>query len=151
MDRPVIHSPLFLSVSIQYHIDMEQLAAALKKISSDIADNILHEDGILEIRLREGVEIDGLNVMDNIKAARALTGGKKHPVLIDARVTFTVTQKARELSARNSKERVAKAVLINSLAGRLIGNFYINFHKPATPTRLFTSREEAIEWLKKFM
>lgn len=116
-----------------------------------MADNILHDNGILEVIIKEDTEIDGANVMENIEATRLLTGVKKRVVLIDARVNFSITKEAREVLARNSKELLAKAAVINSLAGRLMGNFYINFHKPSTPTRLFTSREEAIEWLKKFM
>jgi hypothetical protein len=129
---------------------MEQLTIEVRTTHSSMAENILHDNGILEVKIKEGAEIDAAQVHSNIEAIKEITDDR-HPVLVDARVIFTITQEARELAAENSKNRLAKAVLINSLATRLIGNFYINFHKPSIPTKIFTSREDAIEWLTKFL
>ena len=42
---------------------------------------------------------------------------------------------------------IAQAVLVNSLATRIAGNFYIRFNKPPKPTRIFTNPEDAKSWL----
>ena len=34
---------------------------------------------------------------------------------------------------------------------RAIGNFFLGLNKPLMPTRLFTSEEEALAWLKTFV
>lgn len=121
-------------------------------ISTRIADNILHNNGIIEVRLKEGAEIDTEGIKEILGATRKLAGKRKYPVLIDARVEFYTSHEARELSAQHgSLYKLAEAALVNSLAGRLIGNFYINFNKPTVPAKVFTSREEAITWLKEFL
>ncbi|HOZ86247.1 MAG TPA: hypothetical protein PL029_00755 [Bacteroidia bacterium] len=45
----------------------------------------------------------------------------------------------------------ADAFLINSTAMQLIANFYLRINKPRRPTKMFTSEEQAIKWLKTFL
>ena len=45
------------------------------------------------------------------------------------------------------KKLIAQAVLVNSLATRIAGNFYIRFNKPTKPTKIFTNAEDAKSWL----
>jgi hypothetical protein len=33
----------------------------------------------------------------------------------------------------------------------MIGNFFLALHRPADPTRLFTSESEALDWLRQFV
>jgi hypothetical protein len=46
---------------------------------------------------------------------------------------------------------VADAFVIDSLAQRILGNFYLKFNKPQFPTRFFNSKEEALIWLEAFV
>jgi hypothetical protein len=46
---------------------------------------------------------------------------------------------------------VASAFVLNSLATRLTGNFFIRFHKPVNPTRLFNDEKKAFDWLRAQM
>lgn len=39
------------------------------------------------------------------------------------------------------------AIVIHSLAQKLIANFYMKVVKPYTPTRFFTAKEDAEKWL----
>lgn len=125
-------------------------AIIIKSVSTSIANNLLRDDGILVVQIREGVEIDIEGVKENFEATLKITN-TECLALIDARCIFTSTQEARDYTAINASQyRIAKAVLINSLANRIVGNFYINFSKPVVPTRLFTSYHEAIKWLNSF-
>ena len=45
---------------------------------------------------------------------------------------------------------LADAIAYDSLAHKLIGNFYIKHNKPSVPTKIFPTKEEAIAWLKTF-
>jgi len=45
----------------------------------------------------------------------------------------------------------ADAFIINSTAMKLIANFYLSINKPQRPTRMFTTEEDAIKWLKTFL
>ena len=42
------------------------------------------------------------------------------------------------------------AVLVDSLATKMLVNFFVRVNKPPTPSRLFTDDAKAIEWLKDF-
>lgn len=44
---------------------------------------------------------------------------------------------------------LAVALVSESLAGKLMANFFIKFNRPEAPTRFFNSEEEAIIWLLK--
>jgi hypothetical protein len=132
---------------------MKEQSQLICKVSTRMADNILRDDGILEIKLKNGIEIEVDVIRENYLATQALVKGRRCPVLVDARVEeLYMSSEARELSASQSPgTRVAEAVLVNTLAIRLMGNFYINFNKPTVPTKLFTSEEDAIAWLKTFI
>ncbi|MFN6946166.1 MAG: hypothetical protein ACK4ND_14545 [Cytophagaceae bacterium] len=60
----------------------------------------------------------------------------------DARVFFSEPSSCKSL-------KVA-ALVINSAVQKMIGNFIIKIHKPPVPTKLFTCKEEAMQWLGEF-
>ncbi|MBL4710589.1 MAG: hypothetical protein JKY48_19350 [Flavobacteriales bacterium] len=39
-------------------------------------------------------------------------------------------------------------ILLNNLPIRLIARFYIQFHKPIYPTKIYATKEEAFKWFK---
>lgn len=49
-----------------------------------------------------------------------------------------------------TKHCSAIAMLTEHIAARLVANFFIMVIKPAVPTRMFNSEEEAIKWLRGF-
>ena len=100
----------------------------------------------------EGAEIELENAIENYEAAQSLTGPTKHLLLVDANSNVYISKEARAYSAElKANSPIAMAVVVSSTANRLIGNFYINFNKPKVPTKLFSSDEKAIEWLKGFL
>lgn len=109
---------------------------------------------IVFMRILDGAEIELENAFQNQEAVRQLTNGEKHLLVVDARsVDVYVSKEARAFSAafKENDPCIAKAFVINSTANRLIGNFYINFNKPKVPTKLFSTEEKAVEWLKSFL
>jgi len=77
--------------------------------------------------------------------------GKKRPHLITATKFVIMEKEAMEfISTEANKFGIADAFVIRSLPQKIIGNFYLKFHKPKIPTKLFTSKEKAITWLKTF-
>lgn len=45
----------------------------------------------------------------------------------------------------------ADALVMKSLALKIIGNFYLKINKPSRPTRTFFDEEAAVKWLKEFV
>jgi hypothetical protein len=44
----------------------------------------------------------------------------------------------------------ASAILVSSPMLKMMANFFILVNKPKNPTRMFTSKESAVEWLANF-
>ncbi len=59
------------------------------------------------------------------------------------------TKEARDFLAKKGSELlIACAILTTSTIESLIGNVYLTFSEPTIPTKLFTSKGEAIKWLE---
>jgi hypothetical protein len=85
-----------------------------------------------------------------LAAIDQVSNGKLHPMLVDLRNIKTMERAAREELAA-VKGVTSVAILIDSALSRMIGNILLNFSKPVTPMRLFTSVTEANQWLKGFL
>jgi len=125
---------------------MKTIQTKAATLSYDPNERLLH------MTILEGAEIELENAIENYEAAVVLTGDTKHLLLVDAHATVYVSKEARAYSAElKPNSPIAMAVIVSSTANRLIGNFYINFNKPKVPSRIFSSEEKAIEWLKGFL
>jgi hypothetical protein len=78
-----------------------------------------------------------------------LTEGAMHCAFIKALGNIDISSDARKYGSNPEIQQnlIAQAVLVNSLATRIAGNFYIRFNKPPKPTRIFTNPEDAKSWL----
>lgn len=41
------------------------------------------------------------------------------------------------------------AIVISNFAQKLIADFYLKFNKPTMPTKIFKSKEKALEWIRE--
>lgn len=80
-------------------------------------------------------------------------GDKFYPFLINIKTVKHVTKEAREyLASKDGCEKVsASAILINSAIASMVGNFFIKINKPLVPTKLFTDKTLAIQWLSNYV
>ena len=89
------------------------------------------------------------DIIAHRRIAHEFTNGRPHGVLAIAGERTNATEEARRYAAANVPEgRIAEAIIIGSLPVRIMGNFYLKFHKPEVPTRMFDDREEALKWLR---
>jgi hypothetical protein len=107
---------------------------------------------ILRMKILEDASIEVENAIQNYEAASSLTNGEKHLLLVDAQANVYISKETRIYSAQTKPNSpLAMALIVNSTANRLIGNFYINFNKPKVPTKLFPNEEKALRWLEEFL
>ncbi|MBA2613222.1 MAG: hypothetical protein H0U95_14730 [Bacteroidetes bacterium] len=111
----------------------------------------LWDDGIIFIKLDDNSEI---NLKDSIEHHAFLKtkfdGKNKIRVLTESGRYTTITKEAREFSTQPEINlmTLASAVVIKSLAHRIVINFIISFtRKQNIKMRIFDNKEEAIEWL----
>jgi hypothetical protein len=122
----------------------------MKKITTRTAELTELEDNLFLCRLFDNTEIDEKDSQENFEAAISISGGKPYAMLVDARVHITLTKQAMEHSAQPviKANEIASAILVDSLANRILGNFKIRFTKSANTMRLFTDEETALRWLR---
>lgn len=106
---------------------------------------------LLEVDPNESVEI--IHVQQIAEAIKELGAGKKYPLLILAGPNTLPSAETRVYmaSAESDPYASAEAYVISSFSQKLAGNLYLNFNKPFRPTRIFTDKEKAIEWLEGFL
>ncbi|MBR9833253.1 hypothetical protein GYB57_14000 [bacterium] len=108
---------------------------------------------LLEVEYQANFLVDrneALLVMEHSRQFR--NGSNKYTMITATQDYFNMTPEARSTFAAEMKTgfKLQKmAILVNSLAYRIMANFFIRFDKPPVPTKLFNSRKEAIDWLLK--
>lgn len=80
-------------------------------------------------------------------------GGDRLPVLVlCGEYTTSDVSFLKQLSRNgNDPYSSADAFVIQSIAQKLVANFYIKMVRPERPTKFFTSRQDAMKWLGQFM
>lgn len=110
---------------------------------------------LLEPNLVENFVLDYsyIEVEDIMEAKRInqdLANGQPYVALLTFGKMTEVSQKAREqIASKEHKQNVAaKAILVDNIGHRLLGNFYLSVNKPYIRTKLFTDRGAALKWLR---
>ncbi|MDX5417985.1 MAG: hypothetical protein LPK09_02130 [Hymenobacteraceae bacterium] len=109
------------------------------------------EKGILYCIYDEIEEMDIAIAEVCVRDRLAYVGNYTYPSLFDITKVKQSTKEARDYMANEGNAGVAaSAILVSSPMVKMAANFYIKVNKPKNPTRMFTDRNEAVEWLKQF-
>ncbi len=112
-----------------------------------------HDNGIIELNWHPVLqEITKSNLIKVKSCIGELGNGNKVPVLVATCDFLSITGEARAYSASDEGQEytLANAVLIDNMAKSMAFNIYLKLNRPQTPTRAFSEREKAIEWLLSF-
>ena len=110
------------------------------------------DDGMIHIKVLAHAKMSLADAKEGNRLAWDLSDGKRRPRFCDYTEIHSQDAECRAYyaSQETSKTCLACAILIGSPVSRVIGNFYLGLNRPSTPTRLFTSKPQAIEWLRGF-
>jgi hypothetical protein len=125
----------------------------IKQVNFEISSVALRSDGVMVARIKANEEIDVKHVIEIVNAMEQMGAGRKFPLLIIVGEYTLPSAEARNYiaTAESDPFASAEAYVIQSLSQKLVGNVYLSLNKPARPTKLFTSEEKAVEWLKTFL
>jgi hypothetical protein len=128
------------------------IAKTKEVVRTKMAELWLDEKGILHIINQDGAKPDLDEAKAHIEATKKF-GSQKRPILVDITRVKSVSKEAREFySGPKGAERTnGLAMIINSPVAKVIGNFLIGINKPIYPIKLFSSEDEAIDWLQQFL
>jgi len=121
------------------------------KLSKSIVSIL--DNQIIQIHLKSNQEIELPDALEIFAAMGELSEGKKFPVFIDAGDFVSIDEEVRSFSANKVANiyTLADAIAVDSLAQKLLANFYIKNDQPAVPSKVFTNKHEALQWLKTFI
>jgi hypothetical protein len=125
----------------------------METIDCKTATLSLVDDNMLLVTMKEGAEVDLDAATENHEVAIRLTKGNKYICLVDARKYTTITDEARKYAMRPDMYThvIAQAVVITSLATRLLANFLMPFtqRNRVVEMRLFNDYDLAYNWLQE--
>ena len=125
---------------------MSKIIDTPKATITQLDDNIIYLSfkPDVDFKLEDAIEVNNL-IVD-------LSGNKPFLSLVDVSGRYgNITNEARNHFAKDPKTkeiRVAEALIIDNLPMRLLARFYQKVNKPSNPIKIFSTKAEAIEWLK---
>lgn len=112
------------------------------------------DNGIIFIKIDDNSEISLQDSKNQYAFLLSKFDGKnKHKVLVEPGRYTTISKEAREFSTLpdSNEMTIATAVMVKSLAHRIVINFIINFIRQQNmKMRMFDDKNKAIQWLLSF-
>lgn len=124
-----------------------------KKISTPQSEVWMSEKGILYLRMKDYGEVDLEEATLCFKIYKEMGIGPENKVvqMIIATGTASITPEARKYAAEHGRNFfLASAVISESLAVRLVVNFFNTFYRHPVPLKMFETEEKALAWLNTF-
>jgi len=117
--------------------------------AESIFETTLDPRGFILSRVAPLAEIDLEDARENTRMVREISGDQVYPILVDIRKIRSISKEARDHFAMRDRKPgvIAIAMLVSSPLSRIIGNFFLGLNQPAVPTRMFTDRDMAEQWI----
>jgi len=88
-------------------------------------------------------------LLENAETVKGLVRGRKFYLLIVTEETAIYTKEAREYIHTDTEQlKKGEAIVVRSLAHRILGTFYARTRRKHHPIRLFPTVWEALEWIE---
>jgi len=106
---------------------------------------------LIEVVFNGATEIGKNEVIDLVNTSLSFNNGTNKRALITATKLFiNMSPEARAQFSkmlRPAFKTEKMAIYVNNMGYKLIANFFISVNKPSIPTKMFSNRDKAIEWL----
>lgn len=124
----------------------------MEVVETRTARIFVDENNILHLLLYKKAVVDYEDALDNFLVIKTLTKGEPCLKLIDIRNHVKIEEKAKKFIDKKDVQgkTIARAILINSNVIRITFNFFIKYNSNQIPTKFFSHKKEAVEWLKSF-
>ncbi|MDF1672615.1 MAG: hypothetical protein P1U41_03875 [Vicingaceae bacterium] len=111
----------------------------------------LRKDGIITLEPKMGETIQTLESMKiDFEIFKEWTQNEKYNFLVDSRRLQKFDSELRVFAQENSPIFFKKyAVIITSGTSSFLANMFMHLTKPQIPTKLFTNKTDAINWLNE--
>ena len=126
-------------------------ARVLHKNTVDGMELTIYDNGIHHVLIPSMKRVD-MGSINQIKDLMSDIGGKYYNIF-EFDSFSDVDPEVREWAASDTENlhTHTDAMVIRSLGQKIIADFYLQFNRPAKPTRIFYSLEKALQWTFKQM
>ena len=108
----------------------------------------IDDEGFVRLLWPVGARITGPSAREAFDEVNRICAGTRRPMLVDMATTKSVAREARAVFGRPcAASRIA--LLGKSPVDRVIANFTLGVSEVPCPTRFFTDREKAMEFLRE--
>jgi len=111
----------------------------------------ISEIDLFEVEYQGNCIVDRKEALQIIRANRDFNNSSNRLAMATStKDFFNMTPEARATFSEQMKLEVGfqkMALVANSLAYKILANFFIRFNRPVVPTKVFNSRKKAIAWL----
>lgn len=113
----------------------------------------LYTDGICYTIVKPNVIIEIEDAKANSAAVKEVSAGAVYPLLVNLKAIHSISKDARDHFSMQNRTSGVKAIgmLIKSTGSSIIGIFFLGLNKPTVPTKLFTDKNKALQWLQQFV
>lgn len=132
---------------------MNEDPSIIREIDLDASVVSLRNDGIIQIFMKPNRTMNLTDGKQIVEALSEIGGGKKFPLLFIAGNFTLANNEARQYAASKEANEytIASVFVVNNIAQKMMGQAYLAFNHPITPTRIVTNEEDGITWLKTFL
>jgi len=121
----------------------------------DRASNIeFWDNGIIFIKLKDNIQVELEDAQKQYLFLKSKYNNiNKHIILVETGLDTSISKEAREFASKPESNEMtsATAVIVKSLAHRIIINFIINLtHQQTMKMKMFDDKQKAINWLLTF-
>lgn len=120
-----------------------------KKTELENVEISMCSDGIIRVMFKKKAEINSEVFKEIFGKYNEMVNGKKYPFIYFAEDgSVTVTSDGRDYAKKEeySFPKLCNAVIVRSLAHKLLASFYFKINKPVFPFKVFSSMAEAEDW-----
>lgn len=107
----------------------------------------IDEDNIFVTKFEDNIKVELADIIEIIDSYNVMRRSKPLLCLAIAGLYTSVTSEARIYAEKNASIAIAEAFVVNSIAQRLLTNVYMKLQRKKHPTKVFTTVEDAKEWL----
>lgn len=113
----------------------------------------MDDSGIVRAEVNPKSNQSIIDAKENVASVIKIANGRKVPLLVDLRGIRHMNRDARMYYSGEETKKIAIAValLVTSPISKIVGNFFLGPNKARYPMKLFTSEDEARNWLKGFL
>jgi len=123
-----------------------------RTVRIDVGEVTVREEGLVYARVFPGSVIGVKESEEYHSMVAYLTHSEPHVTIIDISGISELKKDARELLVSNSNEwgkTVALALITNSMASKVFGNFFLAVNRLNYPVKIFSDYTSAYNWARQ--